>query len=167
MAEFLALFRVTLRAYDPHLPAAVAARCGATLTDLPALMSGSDVVVLCAANTTEANALVSRELVNRLAPGALLVNVGRSMLVDMEALRERLERREIFAALDVFDPEPLEADSPFRRLENAWLTPHRAGGVLDSVRGILTMLADDFEAHLDGRPRQCALTTEQLHCLPE
>ena len=45
-------------------------------------------------------------------------------MVDYEALRARLERREISAILDVFDPEPLPADSPLWQTPNLIITPH-------------------------------------------
>ncbi len=165
LAELLAPFRVDLRVYDPYVPESVLAAAGARGADLPALAADSDVLVLCAANTAEAEGLLSRELVFRLQEGAVVVNVGRSMLVDMPALAERAARGEIVAMLDVFDEEPLPAESPWRSYPDAWLTPHRGGGLIESLTGILGMLADDWEACLDGLPPRCPMTREQLHCL--
>jgi phosphoglycerate dehydrogenase-like enzyme len=102
-----------------------------------------------------------------LRQDAVLVNIGRSMLVDMPALVERLKQGNLIAMLDVFDQEPLEADSILRSLPNTYLTPHRAGGVLESVVRALTWLADDLQAFLDGKPRQYAVTEAMLPSLPE
>ena len=165
LAELLAPFHVELRACDPFLPRSVAKRFGAKLVGLGELCRDSEVVVLCAANNQGTHHLIGRKEIAALRRNALLVNVGRSWLVDMAALEKRLRRGDLFAALDVFEKEPLERDSPLRSLPNAWLTPHRAGAPMESVVRILTMLVDDFEAFLRGRPRKHALTPDMLHCL--
>ena len=53
-----------------------------------------------------------------LKPGSIFVNVSRGPVVDTDALITRLEKGDITACLDVFDPEPLPADSPL------WNTPN-------------------------------------------
>jgi phosphoglycerate dehydrogenase-like enzyme len=165
LAELLRPFGVDLRAYDPYLPTEVANRFGAHLVGLDELVADSDVIVLCAANTEESRHLITRRHIEAMRPGTVLVNVGRSSLIDMAALLDRLRHGDIAAALDVFDREPLEADSPLRALPNAYLTPHRAGGILESVQDILTMLTDDLERHLEGQPLRFRLTEKDLHCL--
>jgi hypothetical protein len=50
-------------------------------------------------------------------------NVGRSMLIDMDALQQRLRKGDLIAMLDEFERESLELDSPFRSLPNTYLTP--------------------------------------------
>jgi len=95
----------------------------------------------------------------------VLVNVARAALVDTGALVDRLRRGDLYAAIDVFDKEPLEADSPLRDIPNAFLTPHRAGGILASVQRTVSWLADDLEAHLAGRPRTYALVEAMVPSL--
>jgi hypothetical protein len=165
LAELTAPFRVDLCAYDPYLPAAVAERFGARLVGLDELLADREVIVLCAANTAESRHLVTRAHLAAMRPGTVLVNVGRASLVDMAALLDRLRQGDIAAALDVFDEEPLQPDSPLRALPNAYLTPHRAGGILASVQDILAMLADDLERHLQGQALRFPLTENDLHCL--
>ncbi|MBM4031432.1 MAG: hypothetical protein FJ291_06545, partial [Planctomycetes bacterium] len=165
LAELLEPFRVHLRVFDPYVPKIVAERLGGKLVPLMDLVKNSEVVVLCAANTPETHHLLTAREIAALPKNALLVNVGRAWLLDMEALTRRLEKGDLFAALDVFEKEPLPLDSPLRKLKNAWLTPHRAGAPIESVVRIMTWLADDFEAFLAGRPLQHELTTDMLHCL--
>jgi D-3-phosphoglycerate dehydrogenase / 2-oxoglutarate reductase len=167
LAELLRPFHVTLRVYDPFLPADVPSRMGALRVGMDELAGESEVVVLCAANSENARHVVDGRLVGMLRPDCVLVNVGRSMLVDMEALRKRLEKGELIAMLDVFDTEPLERDSPLRTLPNAFLSPHRAGGIMESVDRALTMLTDDFEAHLLGRPLRYPVTEATLPSLAD
>ena len=164
LAELLRPFHVTLRIYDPFIPEAIARKHHASPAPLLDLARESDVVVLCAANTEEARHLVDREVIAAFKANAVLVNVGRSMLVDTQALLERLEQGDLIAMLDVFDQEPLEPDSPLRRVPNAYLTPHRAGGLYSSIGRALTMLADDLEAFLAGKERRYAVTEAMLAC---
>jgi len=166
LAELLQPFHVTLRIYDPFIPEVIVHQHGARQVPLLELARESDVVVLCAANTQEARHLVDRQVIAAFKANAVLVNVGRSMLVDTSALLERLEQGDLIAMLDVFDQEPLEPDSPLRRLPNAYLTPHRAGGLTSSIGRALTMLADDLEAFLAGEERRYAVTAEMLACFP-
>ena len=167
LAELLRPFRVELRIHDPYLPEAIAQRYGAKQVTVKELIRESDIVVLCAANTEETRHLVGREEIAAFRKNSILVNVGRSMLVDMAALQERLENGDMMAMSDVFDQEPLEADSPLRQLSNTYLTPHRAGGLLSSVERGLTMLFDDLEAHLSGEERRYAVTEATLPCFPD
>lgn len=165
LAELLGPFACRIAVYDPFLPEGVEARYGARRVELAELVSTSDVVVICAASNPGTRHLIGRKEIRALRRGAVLVNVARAALVDYEALVARLRRREIYAALDVFEKEPLERSSPLRRLENAFLTPHRAGGIMESVVRIVTWLVDDFEAYLQGRPLAHPLTEAMLPSL--
>jgi phosphoglycerate dehydrogenase-like enzyme len=59
--------------------------------------------------------------------GAILINTSRGTLVDEPALIAELQRKRIWAFLDVTDPEPPAADSPLYTCPNLTLTPHIAG----------------------------------------
>ena len=166
LAQLLAPFRCDLRAFDPFVPKAVAKRLGAKLVELDELVRASEVVVLCAANNQGTHHLLEKKQIAALSKNALLVNVGRAWLIDMAALEQRLRKGDLFAALDVFEKEPLPLDSPLRTLPNAWLTPHRAGAPMESVVRIMVWLADDFEAFLAGRKLAHALTLDMLPSLP-
>jgi phosphoglycerate dehydrogenase-like enzyme len=168
LAQLLAPFDVTLRIYDPFLPAAVSDSFGAQPVSVMELVRASDVVVLCAANNEGARHLLGAEEIAALRPDAVLVNVGRSMLVDMPALQARLAQTpSLTAMLDVFDTEPLETDHPLRQLPNACLTPHRAGGILASVERALDWLTNDLAAFQQGRPLKYAVTERMLASFPE
>jgi phosphoglycerate dehydrogenase-like enzyme len=166
LANLLKPFNVTLRVYDPYLPADVPARFGARPVELMELASESEVVVLCAAPVDSAQHMIDAKVIEAFQKDAVLVNVGRSVLIDMAALQERLQKGDLIAMLDVHDQEPLPADSPLRSLPNTYLTPHVAGGILASLDRALTWLADDLEAHLNGQPRKYAVTDKMLASFP-
>jgi phosphoglycerate dehydrogenase-like enzyme len=167
LAQLLQPFHVTLRIYDPYLPDVIAKQNNAQQVSMMELIRESDVVVLCAANNEGARHLVGVDEIAAFRSNAVLVNVGRSMLVDMPALQKRVEKGDLIAMLDVFDNEPLELDHPLRKLSNAYLSPHRAGGIMESVERALTMLTDDLEAFVSGNSLKYAITEKMLASLPE
>jgi glyoxylate/hydroxypyruvate reductase A len=92
--------------------------------DLPKLLPFADFVLVAAPHTSATHHLLGAPEIALLKRGAGLVNYSRANLVDYDALRQRLERGEISAVLDVFDPEPLPAASPLWQTPNLILTPH-------------------------------------------
>jgi phosphoglycerate dehydrogenase-like enzyme len=95
---------------------------------LDEVLNQSDYVVLAAPLITATQGLINAERLAMMKSGACLINVGRGAQVDETALVEALrERRIAGAALDVFEREPLPADSPLWSAENLLITPHTAG----------------------------------------
>ena len=86
-----------------------------------------DVLVAVLPETPDTTNFVDEEVLERLAPGAVFVNVGRGATVDDEALVRALRRgHPAWAVLDVFREEPLPAEHPLWTLDNAYLTFHTA-----------------------------------------
>ena len=165
LRELLAPFGGEIRAVDPYLSAEVLKQHNVIKSDLIDAIKTSDVVVLSAAANAGSRHLIGAKELRAFRKNALLVNVARAMLVDTDALVAKLKKGDMFAAIDVFDQEPLPKNHPLRKLPNAYLTPHRSGGVMASVERILTYLIDDLEAHLAGRPRKYALTEAMVPSL--
>ncbi|WP_394791419.1 D-2-hydroxyacid dehydrogenase family protein [Rhodoferax sp.] len=111
--------------WSPHMTQERAALHNATSVPLETLLETAQVVSLHLVPTPATRHLLNAERLARMQPGSLLVNTSRSALVDTAALVQALEHgRPGFAALDVFDLEPLPLDSPLRQLPNVLLTPH-------------------------------------------
>jgi phosphoglycerate dehydrogenase-like enzyme len=88
----------------------------------------ADYVVVAAPLIPATEGLINAARLAVMKPDAYLINVGRGPQVEEAALAEALCTRRIAgAALDVFNKEPLPAESPFWRLENLLITPHTAG----------------------------------------
>jgi phosphoglycerate dehydrogenase-like enzyme/predicted dehydrogenase len=86
----------------------------------------------------------------KLRPGALLINVARGALIEPDALITRLRKGDIFACLDTFDEEPLPASHPLRKIENAFLTSHIAGGSLEMYAAAADEVVSKVIARLEG-----------------
>jgi len=87
----------------------------------------SDYLVLAAPLTERTRQLINAERLARMKPTGYIVNVSRGALIDEVALADALKNHRIGgAALDVFDHEPLPADSPLWELDNLLITPHTA-----------------------------------------
>lgn len=85
----------------------------------------ADCIYVSAPLTPETRNLVSRDILANAKPGASLVNIGRAGVVDYAALRDGLVSGALSGAiLDVFDPEPLPADSPLWSTPNLVIMPH-------------------------------------------
>ena len=167
LAELLQPFHVTLLVHDPFVPAEALQPAGAEAVTIAQLVRRADVVVLAAAANAGTRHLMGAKEIRALRPGAVLVNTARAALVDEAALIERLQKGDLYAALDVFDQEPLSKRSPLRKLPNVYLTPHRAGGVLESVQRAAQMLVGDVTAFAADQPRQYPLTPDMLPMLDD
>jgi glyoxylate/hydroxypyruvate reductase A len=91
---------------------------------LKKLLPKADFVAVSTPATSQTRQMLGAAELALLKKGAGLLNYSRAALVDYEALRQRLEKGELSAVLDVFDPEPLPADSPLWNTPNLIITPH-------------------------------------------
>lgn len=129
-------------AYDPFITAS--ADPDLPLVGLDELFAASDAVIVCAAYTPGAPPLISRDVLARVKPGLIVVNISRGGHIDEHALAEALrDGRVSVAALDVRVSEPPDlADDPLSRLPNVVLTPHIAGSSLEAVEDLHRLAAE-------------------------
>lgn len=129
-------------AYDPFLPAAVAARSSIELKSLDELLAWADVITLHMPRTAETANLLSAQRLRAMKKGARLINAARGGLVDETALLELLDAGHLAgAALDTFAVEPLPADSPLRAHPKLILTPHLGASTGEAQQAVSTILA--------------------------
>ena len=104
--------------------------------------------------TPETSGLFDRARLQSLKPGCGIVNVGRAATFDYVALADLLDSGHLGGAIiDVFDPEPLPADSPLWSAPNFVLTPHVSADDGDSYVAItLQLFFDNLARYLAGEP---------------
>jgi D-3-phosphoglycerate dehydrogenase len=100
---------------------------GIEMTSLDHLLANSDFVSLnCDLNPTSHH-LINSGALAKMKPTAVLINTARGPIVDEPALVDALQKGRIAgAALDVFEREPLPAESPLRKMDNVLLAPHNS-----------------------------------------
>lgn len=112
-----------------------------------------DFVIVTAPLTPETRNLLDRRRLDLLKPGAGLVNIGRSPVVDYDALREKLAQGTLAGAvLDVFQPEPLPADSPLWDTPNLVIMPHVSCDDPRYIDRLLDFWFENFGRFLKGKP---------------
>src|SRR5579862_9076779 len=104
----------------------------------------------------------AREL-SLMKPDAYLINTARGPIVDEGALIETLEARRIAgAALDVFEKEPLDEDSPLLALDNVVLTSHSIGWTDELFRDMGRIDCEGALAIAEGKPPANVVNREVL-----
>jgi phosphoglycerate dehydrogenase-like enzyme len=112
-------------AYDPNVSAGQAAGLGVELTTLDNVFSQSDYVLINCPLTDSTRGLAGERELRLMKRDAILVNTARGPIVDERALERILAEGVIAcAALDVFEKEPLQPDSPLFGMENTILSSH-------------------------------------------
>ena len=162
LISFLKPFRCDVRVYDPYLSGELADVLDFLLTSLDYVLAESDVVVCLAPLTPRTRRMLGKRELDLLRPGAVFVNVSRGAIVDPDALIERLRRGDIVAGLDVFDPEPVPADSPIKTLPNVFLSPHIAGVTGAAGPRFFALMVDELDRFFHGHVPRFELTPRSL-----
>jgi len=139
-------FGMTVIAYDPYLTEEVAKRLGVELVELEPLLARADFVTLHIPLTRETRGLIGRRELDRMKPGARLVNCARGGIVDEAALAQAIAAGKVAgAALDVFEEEP-PWGSPLLELDPVVVTPHLGASTEEAqtqvARAIAQQVAD-------------------------
>lgn len=122
------------------------------------LARASDILVVACRADDANRGLISREVIEALGPGGLLVNVARGQLVDEDALIAALRDGRLGgAALDVYEVEPVDP-ARWDDVPNTVLTPHTGGATTEAVQGMLMLLLQNLHAAFAGGPLKTPVT---------
>jgi phosphoglycerate dehydrogenase-like enzyme len=148
--------------YDPYLNDERARTLGVRAVPLPQLLAECPVVSVQAPSTPQTHHMIGAPELRLLRDGACFINTARSWVVDYEALLTELKTGRIYAALDVFDTEPLPGDNPFRHLDNVILTPHIAGASTQSRHRQGRYVVEELQRFFSGQPLLYQVTADML-----
>jgi len=135
------------RAGDEHVDRVYGA------ADLHLMLPECDYVAVTAPLTPLTAGMIGKREFDLMKPGAVILNVGRGPVIDEAAMIDALAARRIRGAvLDVFDREPLPADSPFWSLDNVLMSAHSADHVENWVEDAVEFFMDQFSLWRKGEP---------------
>jgi len=141
-------FGMKLIGYDPYIPPEAAVKLGVRLMPLDQVVEEADVITVHAALTPSTHHLISKELLAKMKPNTLILNVARGELIDEAALYEALKEKRIAgAALDVFEKEP-PTGSPLLTLDNVVVTPHLGASTKEAQEKVSVEMAEAVKAFL-------------------
>ena len=132
--------------------------------DLDELLPQADALVLSCPLTPSTYHVLDARRISLLKPSAIVVNVARGQVVEEPALLDALRGGRLRgAALDVFEEEPLPADSPFWDLPNVLVSPHSASTVAVENDRIVELFCENLRRYLAGEPLLNVLDKELLY----
>ncbi len=153
LARLIAPFQMRMIAFSRSPEKAAAQEFGVHLVDsLETLLAQSDYVSLHGRLDETTRGMIGARELAMMKPSAYLINLARGEMIDEAALYQALLRRQIAGAgLDVFEREPLPADSPLLTLPNVLLTPHWLASTWQSGRATAESLMHDISEVAAGR----------------
>lgn len=166
IVELFKCFTDEIAVFSRHLSAEDASALGVEKMELDELFASCEIVLLAGGYTKETHHMVGAKQFELMPDGALFVNIARGGMVDQKAMIEAVQRRDIYLALDVFENEPLEADSPLRGNDRVLITPHRANNSIEFERR-WQCLADEIERFATGLKPESALSPERAGTMSE
>lgn len=119
---------------------------------LEEILKQSDFLSLHVPLTAETRYLINQSTLEKMKPGAVLINVSRGPVVDTSALYQALSKNRIAgAALDVTDPEPLPPEHPLYTLPNCLIVPHIGSATRNTRRRMAELACENLLAGLTGK----------------
>lgn len=156
-------FDMDVIAYDPYLSPTRADELGIEMVGLEEVIRRGDFISIHVPLTDETRGIIGRTALESMKPTAFVVNASRGGVVDEAALAKALRDGVIAgAALDVYEIEPLPADSPLRKAPNLVLTPHLGASTAEAQEGVATEVAHKIRLLLETGNRADAINASEL-----
>ena len=115
------------------------------------LLGKSDYVVVTVPAHPRTRGMIDARSLSLMKPDAMLIGISRGGVIDQAALADALREKRLWAAaLDVFESEPLPADSELWDLDNLLISPHIAGGTQFEGRNVAEIFRENLSRYLKG-----------------
>ena len=117
------------------------------------ILPEADFVAICCPLTEKTYRLMGEAEFQKMKPAAYVINPARGKVIDESALVHALSEKEIAGAgLDVFEKEPLPADSPLWKMPNVIITTHTAGGSPLRQERMMDIVCENLRRFSTGEP---------------
>ena len=163
-SELLRPFDVEV--YASSLPPEPEQELDVTFVSTEEIFRTCDVVSLHLPANEDTQGIIGRELLEQMKPNATLINTARGAVVNQSELIGFLRMRpDVYACIDVTDPEPPEPDCPLFDLPNVVLSPHLAGSLGNECRRMGKFILDEIDRYLAGAPLKGEISLESTATL--
>ncbi|MBI5397149.1 MAG: phosphoglycerate dehydrogenase [Verrucomicrobia bacterium] len=130
-------FGMRVLAYDPYLALSRAKALQVEILEVEELVSRADFISIHTPMTDQTRGLINKAMFDRMKPGVRLLNCARGGLIVEADLAEAIKAGKVAgAALDVFETEPLPADSPLLALPQVVTTPHLGASTREAQESV-------------------------------
>ena len=154
---------MTVIGSDPFVTPEQAATFGVDLVTFDDIVARADVVTVHVPKTKTTAGMINREVMARMKPGVILLNVARGGIIDEQDLADALRDGVIAGAgIDVYTAEPPAADSPLLSAPNTLLTPHLGASTEEAQIAVAEEVAEQILEVLDGRSARYAVNAPLL-----
>ena len=145
-------FGMKIIAYDPFLSMEVASKLGVEVVELEELIRTSDYISVHIPKSAETKNLISQKEFSLMKKTARVINCARGGIIDEAALAEALANKTIAgAAIDVFEKEPPDFNSPLLKLDNCVVTPHLGASTSEAQVNVAIEIAESVRNALLGK----------------
>jgi phosphoglycerate dehydrogenase-like enzyme len=165
MIALLKAVQAEVVVYDPYLSDEAAQDMGVEKADLHHLLRTCPAITFHAPQTEETYHMIGAAELRLVQDRAAFVNTSRGTLIDQEALTDELQTGRFWAALDVFEREPLPVDDPLRKLPNVILLPHMASKTVQADARIGEVIVAEVGRYLNGQPLRYPVTGDMLRTM--
>jgi D-3-phosphoglycerate dehydrogenase len=150
-------------AYDPFVTEDYAKTLGVELKSLEEIIGSSDFITFHIPKTKETANMINAKSIATMKKGVRLVNVARGGIINENDLCEALESGQVVAAaLDVFEKEPLPADSPLLKLDNVIVTPHLGASTVEAQVNVAVDVVEQIIEVLKGGAARSAVNIPSM-----
>lgn len=166
VCQFLKNHRLQVLVYDPFCSEEKARDLSVKLTSLEEIFSECEVISNHLANNEQTRNILNYDLFKRMHDNATFINTGRgAQVVEEDLVRALKEKSHCCAILDVTEPEPPRADSPFFGMDNVILTPHLAGSQRDEWWRMAEYMYEEATLLEQGKPTRYHVTLKMLETM--
>ncbi|MBO5934401.1 MAG: D-2-hydroxyacid dehydrogenase [Clostridia bacterium] len=121
---------------------------------LDKMLKVSDIISMHCPLTPETEGVVNKDFISEMKDGAYFINTSRGAVVDEHALAEALNSGKLGGAgLDVLSTEPPKKDNPLLAAKNCFITPHIAWASFETRKRLVSILYNNIQAFIDGKPQ--------------